>query len=244
MSQYQNTFKRYEMKYLLDEKTYKALMLGLQDKLRIDQYGKTTICNIYYDTPEHLLVQNSLEKPIYKEKLRVRSYGTPTDTDEVFVELKKKYDGVVYKRREKMELSAAEDYLYRNKPAMQSTQIIREIDWFLRFYKNLQPAMYLSYSRIAMYGLEDSELRVTFDSNIRWREENLNLKSGYWGFPLLKAGTRLMEIKIPGSMPIWLSQILNNLEIYPVSFSKYGEAFKLAESVKKTKEGMGVMKYA
>ncbi|MDF2942857.1 MAG: molecular chaperone [Herbinix sp.] len=244
MSQYQDTFKRYEMKYLLDEKKYKLLRQRLQEEMVVDNYGKTTICNIYFDTPEHLLIRTSLEKPIYKEKLRLRSYGTPMEGDTVYVELKKKYKGIVYKRREKMELSRAEKYLYDGEPVNKPSQITKEIDWFLKSYKDLVPAMYISYSRIAMYGIEDANLRVTFDSDLLWREEELWLGCGVWGNSLLEEAQQLMEIKIPGAMPLWLSHQLDELEIYPISFSKYGRGYQQAELQRRKERLKGEIKYA
>lgn len=241
---YQDTFKRYEVKYLLSEKKYRLLRQCLQDKLVVDKFGKITICNIYLDTPDHRLIRSSLEKPIYKEKLRLRSYGTPTEGDMVFVELKKKYKGIVYKRREKMELAEAHRYLTENKPPERTSQIMKEIDWFIKSYPGLLPAMYISYNRIAMNGIEDPQLRVTFDSNILWREEDLELSSGVWGNPLLEEGQRLMEIKIPGAMPLWLSHILDELEIFPVSFSKYGRGYQIAELLKNKEKTKGDRKYA
>lgn len=223
---YQETFKRYEMKYLLSETKYRKLRQCLHDKFSVDKYGKITICNIYFDTPSHQLIRTSLEKPLYKEKLRLRSYGTPSQEDTVFVEIKKKYKGVVYKRREKMDLATAQNYLYEKEPLSKSTQITREIDWFMKSYQSLAPAMYISYNRIAMFGVENPELRITFDSNILWREEELRLSSGSWGNKILYDAQRLMEIKIPGAMPLWLAHILNELEIYPVSFSKYGRGYQ------------------
>lgn len=226
MDDFQMTFKRYEIKYLLDEKTYLELRKRLEGKMVVDQYGEKTVCNIYFDTPDSRLIRTSLEKPVYKEKLRLRSYGTPERNSTVFVELKKKYKGVVYKRREDMVLSEAEAYLYQGwKPGF-SSQVLREIDWFLKYYGQITPAMYISYERIAMNEVKDSGLRVTFDTNILWRKEELNLKEGSWGNPILEPGQRLMEIKIAGAMPLWLGEILDKLYIYPVSFSKYGMAYQ------------------
>ncbi len=225
-------FKRYEKKYLISGLKYCLLREYLKDMMTIDEYGEADICNIYFDTSNHLLIRNSLEKPVYKEKLRLRSYGTPKEGDTVYVELKKKYKGIVYKRRVKMEISAAEQYLYYNKPIEKPTQIIKEIDWFMKFYENIKPSMYISYQRIAMYGTENPELRITFDRNILWRDRDLWLEYGSWGSPLLEEDERLMEIKIPGAMPVWLSHILNDLEIYPVSFSKYGKGYQ--ESLQQT----------
>lgn len=243
MSQFQGTFKRYEKKYLLSEMEYKQLRARLQDKLNVDAYGNTTICNIYFDTPSYQLVRTSMEKPVYKEKLRLRSYGTPQEGDTVFIELKKKYKGVVYKRREKLELNKAENYLYHKKPTEENSQIIREIDWFLQFYNDIAPAMYISYDRVAMYGVEDSELRVTFDTNILWREDTLFLEAGNYGNALLPEGYRLMEIKIPGTMPLWLTHILDELKIYPTSFSKYGRGYEQLTN-RNIYERMGGIKYA
>ena len=226
MDDFQMTFKRYEIKYLLDEKTYLELRKRLEGKMVVDQYGEKTVCNIYFDTPDSRLIRTSLEKPVYKEKLRLRSYGTPERNSTVFVELKKKYKGVVYKRREDMVLSEAEAYLYQGwKPGF-SSQVLREIDWFLKYYGQITPAMYISYERIDMNEVKDSGLRVTFDTNILWRKEELNLKEGSWGNPILEPGQRLMEIKIAGAMPLWLGEILDKLYIYPVSFSKYGRAYQ------------------
>ena len=226
MDDFQMTFKRYEIKYLLDEKTYLELRKRLEGKMVVDQYGEKTVCNIYFDTPDSRLIRTSLEKPVYKEKLRLRSYGTPERNSTVFVELNKKYKGVVYKRREDMVLSEAEAYLYQGwKPGF-SSQVLREIDWFLKYYGQITPAMYISYERIAMNEVKDSGLRVTFDTNILWRKEELNLKEGSWGNPILEPGQRLMEIKIAGAMPLWLGEILDKLYIYPVSFSKYGRAYQ------------------
>lgn len=223
---YQATFERYEKKYLLKGRQYKEFLHRTEERLVTDEYGKTTICNIYFDTPDSRLIRASLEKPIYKEKLRLRSYGTPEKESEVFLELKKKYKGVVYKRRESMVLSEAENYLLHHITPGFESQVLREIDWFLRYYGDIIPSMYISYERIARYDRDNPALRVTFDSNILWRREVLDLKDGSWGDELLNPGECLMEIKIPGALPLWLGKILDELEIYPVSFSKYGHAYQ------------------
>lgn len=226
MSDVQMTFQRYEMKYLLDEAAYRRLRKKLEGRMKVDQYGKTTICNVYYDTPDARLIRMSLEKPVYKEKLRVRSYGVPQKDGIVFLELKKKYKGVVYKRRETMILQEASRYLEQGEMPGFDSQVLHEIDWFLKYYQDICPAMYIAYDRIALYGLEDSTLRITFDCNIRWRDEQLSLPSGSWGDPLLKQGQYLMEIKIAQAMPLWLGELLDRDCIYPVSFSKYGTAYQ------------------
>ncbi len=244
MGQYQGTFKRYEKKYLVNEIKYRQLYQYLMDKMAVDNYGETDICSVYFDTSTHLLIRNSLDKPVYKEKLRLRSYGAPVEGDTVYVELKKKYKGIVYKRRVKMELRDAEQYLYYHKPMEEPSQIVREIDWFLQFYGNIEPSMYISYRRTAMYGLEDPQLRITFDRDILWREQELWLEYGIWGAPMLQQGERLMEIKIPGAMPLWLCHILNDMDIYPVSFSKYGRGYEQAMLIPNYELKKGEILYA
>lgn len=223
--EFTGVFKRVEKKYLLDEEQYRALRQILEPYMVPDEYGRSTICNIYFDTPDRYLIRTSLEKPIYKEKLRLRTYGIPRDDSIAFVELKKKYKGVVYKRRVTMAYRDAYDWLCRGKPPKKDGQIIREIAWFLHFYENLQPAAALCYDRLALYGREDHALRITFDAGIRWRSAPYDLREGDSGAPLLGGNQHLMEIKTGGGMPIWLSDALCDLKIYPTSYSKYGTAY-------------------
>ena len=96
---YQTVFKRYELKYLLTERQKKCVMEAMEPCMTPDAYGRTTIRNIYFDTADYRLARRSIEKPVYKEKLRIRSYEKASGASPVFVELKKKYKGVVYKRR-------------------------------------------------------------------------------------------------------------------------------------------------
>lgn len=233
----QEVFRRIEKKYIVDKPTYEKLIKKLDGHFVKDRYYKSTICNIYYDTPSHQLVRNSIEKPVYKEKLRVRSYGVPNNEDMVFVELKKKYKGVVYKRRIEMTLAQTRDFFAGKEVPHNNPQIENELKYFLKFYEGIAPAMYLSYDRLAYCGAEDPSLRLTFDTHILYREEQKELDKGIWGKELLPAGVRVMEIKIPNAMPLWLSAILDKLEIYPASFSKYGTAYlnEFSEKIHKGK---------
>lgn len=226
MGAVQEIFKRVEKKYIVTDKQADELIKRMKGKMEADQYGLTTICNIYYDTPDHQLIRTSMEKPVYKEKLRIRSYGIPDKDSKVFVELKKKYKGVVYKRRVDMSLIDSYEFVNFGVAPGKNLQIEKEIMYFLKFYRDVGPAMYLSYDRIAFAGVGNPDLRITFDGNITYREEETRLEKGVWGEKLLDEHTRIMEIKIPGSMPMWLSGLLDELKIYPGSFSKYGEAYK------------------
>ena len=221
----QMVFQRYEIKYLLTRKQKEAVLAAMEPYMELDGYGRSTIRNIYYDTDNYRLVRRSLEQPVYKEKLRVRSYSAAGPEDQVFVELKKKYDGVVYKRRIHIPERAASDYLAGRSAAPVRSQITEEIDYFLQFYRTLAPRVFLSYEREAYYTKEPGEFRVTFDENILWRETDLSLGKGAYGVPVLKQGQTLMEIKTPGSIPLWMVRVLTEEAIRKTSFSKYGSAY-------------------
>ena len=219
------TFKRYEKKYMLSSQQYAALRQCLDPHIMRDEFFQSTVCTIYYDSDDYSLIRNSIEKPVYKEKLRVRSYNVPDAHGEVFVELKKKYKGIVYKRRVRMEAAQAEAYLSGREPAPFDNQIIRELDWFLRTNR-VKPKVFLACDRSAYVAKENPDLRITFDQNLRWRETELDLTLGHHGAPVIDSGNVLMEIKIPGALPVWLARMLSELEIYPASFSKYGTCYK------------------
>lgn len=221
----QAVFNRYEKKYLIPEEIYLELRSRLRPYMQEDQYGLHTICNIYYDTPDSYLIRHSIEKPVYKEKLRLRSYGIPTLQSTVFLEIKKKYRKVVNKRRIQLTLQEAYDYVERGIRPQTDSQILHEIDFFLSRY-SLVKGIYLAYDRIALFGKEDHEFRVTFDQNIRSRRSLMGLENGDFGEMLLPEGYYLMESKIMGATPLWFTEILSDLAIYPVSFSKYGNIYK------------------
>ncbi|MGN0159257.1 MAG: polyphosphate polymerase domain-containing protein [Brotaphodocola sp.] len=221
----QEVFQRYEKKYMLTREQYNQLISNMITKMCPDSYGKHTICNIYFDTLDYQMIRTSMDKPVYKEKIRLRSYGVPNEGDTVFLELKKKYDGVVYKRRVPMTLGEARNYLSKGIKPEKDSQILREIDYAYQFYQ-ARPMVYLAYDRIAFYGNENPELRVTFDMNLRARQFDLDLARGTYGTSLMEEGMMLMEVKIPGSMPMWMSELFSNLKIYPTTFSKYGTYYK------------------
>lgn len=229
---YQNIFKRHEMKYLLNRQQKERMLEALKTYMRPDQYGHACIRNIYFDTDTFRLIRRSLEKPAYKEKLRIRSYQTAGPDDTVFVELKKKYHSIVYKRRIALTEQAVRECFRTGAPLPVQSQIADEIHYFRCYYQPLHPAVFLSYERDAYESLDGSDFRVTFDENIQYRQEDLSLASDPYGKPLLRQGEALMEIKAANAIPLWMSRQLASQQIYQTSFSKYGAAYQqiLAES--------------
>lgn len=219
----EKSFKRHEVKYLITINQYINLMNYLSDKVEKDVVYKSTVCNVYYDTDNFELIRKSIEKPIYKEKLRIRSYNKPTLDSSVYVELKKKYDHIVYKRREKI----AYKYVLNNSFLEGAeTQIDKEIKYFNDFYGGLTPKMFLSYEREAYYFKDDNQIRITFDTNIKYRTENVNLLPSISDIKLLPNNLVLMELKVPFSIPYNLAKYLSSEKIFKTPFSKYGTAYK------------------
>ena len=223
---YQAVFKRYELKYLLTQEQKTKILEAMEPYMALDQYGRTTIRNLYYDTDNYRLVRHSIEKPAYKEKLRIRSYNQANPDSKVFVELKKKYDSIVYKRRLSLEEENAMEWVSGEMHCEQESQITREIDYFLEYYKTLHPVVFLSYEREAFYDNNGGDFRVTFDNHILCRQEALSLEEDVWGTALLPEGMVLMEIKCSGGIPLWMTHILSQEHIYKTSFSKYGTAYQ------------------
>ena len=229
---YQTIFKRYELKYLLTKEQRDCLMEEMKPYMRLDGFGHTAIRNLYYDTTDYRLIRRSLEKPSYKEKLRIRSYHSASEEDEVFVEIKKKYESVVYKRRVILPLHEAEEWLDEGQKcetegqSYEQKQIEGEIDYFLSYYKTLHPTMFLGYEREAFQPVCGGEFRITLDEKIRYRTSDLSLGAGMEGTSLLPENCTLMEIKTPGGIPLWMTHFLANHKIRQVSFSKYGAAYQ------------------
>ena len=217
-------FAMVEKKYLASDRQTADFMDAVSSYLKPDIYPSSDVNNVYYDTPDRRLIRRSLDKPLYKEKLRLRCYGDPATVEEAFVEMKKKYQGVVYKRRLLLPLDSALALLDGKRPP--ENQIEKEVMWMFRLYPGLAPAYYIGYHRDSVRGVEDPELRITVDRDIRWRDQNPDIRSGNGGTWLLPPEMRIIELKVHGSMPLWLSQALDKNKIRPATFSKYGNAFR------------------
>ena len=245
MQNYQAVFKRKEIKYLLSREKRNALLPILEACMEPDAFAHSSISNLYYDTPDFRMVRRSLEKPMYKEKLRLRSYGMPENTSTVFPEIKKKAMGIVYKRRISLPYQKAVSFLSGQQIASTDTcdvttqqiastdtcdgttrQILHELDWMLASYENLSPRVFLSYERDSYKGISDPSLRLTLDQDILFRTDRLDLREGAFGEAILLPDQTLMEVKISNAAPLWLAQALSEIGIFPVSFSKYGRAYE------------------
>lgn len=224
---FKTVFKRYEYKYLISLEQKQKIIEAVMPYMQPDKYGHTTIRNIYFDTDNFRLIRRSIDRPCYKEKLRVRCYSLICDKNNtVFVELKKKYKSVVYKRRITLSEDDVFSWLQGEKPCNIKSQISDEIDYFINFYKTLKPTVFLSYERDAFYSKDSPDFRITFDSNILCRQNDLSLKIDAYGTPILPTDKVIMEIKCSGGIPLWMTQILSKECIYKTSFSKYGTAYK------------------
>ena len=217
--------KRYEMKYILSEEQLKFLRQSLCAHMIVDQYGKTSIASIYYDTPDYRLIRTSIEKPKYKEKIRLRSYGLAKNNGHVYLEIKRKVEGVVYKRRVETTEQEAVSFFEDKDTTIGENQISKELSYFKNYYGKLEPKIMIAYDRTS-YAEINGEIRLTIDENPRYRTYDLNLHSSMDGNPLLPPGGAILEIKVQQEMPLWLVDILSKGKIYKGSFSKVGEAYK------------------
>ncbi len=217
--------KRYEMKYIMSAEQTEYFKESVRDYMKIDKFGLTSIASLYYDTPNYRLIRTSVEKPPFKEKIRLRSYGIATDTSPVFLELKRKAYGIVYKRRVQSTIPLVKKFFDGEGDICAGGQINKEITTFRDYYQTLVPACMIIYDRVA-YFQPDGDLRLTIDHNPRYRYEDLDLRVSMDGNSLLKDGYTILEVKVQQAVPLWLSDILTKGKIYKGSFSKYGEAYR------------------
>ena len=218
----QYNFKRYEIKYRISLQQMEYLLALLEPEMQADAFGLHKINNLYYDTENYELIRRSLEKPVYKEKFRLRWYN---DTPKVFAEIKKKYKGIVYKRRVAAPEEELLQFLAGQTQLADNLQNQAEILHFFTRYP-ISPKAYVGYDRLALAGRKDPELRVTFDRNLVWSTEHLLPHGCRQEQPILPPDQVIMEIKIHDAMPFWLARLLSEQGIFASSFSKYGTYYK------------------
>ena len=217
--------KRVEIKYILDPKQSEYFRNAIKGHMEEDEFGLTSIASLYYDTKDQRLIANSIMKPPFKEKIRLRSYGIATDDSPVYLELKRKAKGVVYKRRVQSTIPKVNEFFEGNDEMCRGGQINHELGYFRDHYGDLIPSCLIIYDRVA-YFQPDGDLRMTIDYDPRFRTEDLDLRVSMEGESLLPEGYSILEIKVQDAIPLWLCRILSEGKIYKTSFSKYGEAYK------------------
>ena len=218
-------FRRIEKKYIINQKQYELLLEAIKDKLTLDPHGKSTICNLYFDTDNYYLIRHSLERPLYKDKVRIRSYNLANLDTIVYMEVKKKFNGIVSKRRISAPLRDIYSYLSnKSEIPYANTQVGKEIDYYFKYY-NLHPTSYITYDRKPYYDKTDSGFRITFDTHIQARDYDLRLDKGIYGTEIFDSNKVLMEIKTLGGIPMWFTKFISDLSIRQGHFSKYGETY-------------------
>ena len=232
MPKFTSIFKRVEQKYIISDEQRKILENRIMPYIRPDEYGKSTISSVYLDTPDFRIIRSSIDADCYKEKIRIRAYGKVSPDGTVFLEIKKKYKGVVFKRRETMTLNQAVGFVSSGKMPFDS-QINREIEYALNFYSLPEPVATICCEREAFFVRDDPDLRITFDTGIRYRTDDLLPSGEAYGSPLLPDGMIIFEYKTNSCMPLWLVNALDEIGAFPKSFSKYGNAYK---NIRYTKE--------
>lgn len=224
------SFKRIEKKYIVTEEQKNQLIAIISEYMELDPFCKNQstyrIQNIYYDTPTNELISLSVRKPRYKQKLRARKY---LGTNFCYLEIKKKSEGVVGKRRLKLSMQEVDDFVLRGvKPQRESfidKHVIGEIEYLLSLYKGIQPSTFISYERLGFFAKNDHELRITFDNQIHAKRNNFEWDKDDYEIKLLEDGLYILEIKYIQNFPLWLTKALSKLKIYPHSFSKYGTEY-------------------
>ncbi len=223
---FKTVFQRSELKYLITNEQKNIILNEIDAFITPDIYGKSIIRNVYFDTDNYRLIRHSIEHPIYKEKLRIRSYSRVDEDRDVFVEIKKKFAKTVNKRRIVIPERYAIDWICNRYPPPDTSQIASEIDYFISYYGSLTPKMFICYNREAFYSINDVDFRITFDTDIMARTNDLTLCSNPYGTPICPSNLVLMEIKCNGGIPLWMTYILSREQIYKTSFSKYGTAYQ------------------
>ena len=223
---YQAVFERYEMEYMVNYEQKEGLLRAMAPYMTLDRYGPEAIRDIYFDTDTYRLIRRSIEKPVYEENFRIRSDCQVTPDSMVFIELKKKFQKIVYKRCLVLPEKQAMQWVREEAESGLDSQIFREIDYFRRYYGTLRPVVFLSYEREAYHCTQGGSFRVIFDESILCRQEELSLTSEVWGTPLLPEGTSLMKIKCSGGIPMWMARVLSENKVYITTFSKYGTAYR------------------
>ena len=219
MTEVIDTFKRVEDKYFITAEQMQEIIEECSERMKEDFYFKYRVHSIYYDSINSDLIIRSLLKPEYKMKLRLRCYGEATGHSPVFFETKKKYGNIVYKRRFELDEQEAYDYVDYGIMHHVKNNTADEIDYMMKYY-NLKPVVRISYDRQCYSAVKEADVRITFDSNVKYElnPESLKEEGNEKELPL----GIIMEVKAMDRYPMWLVKILSEKKLYKQSSSKYG----------------------
>lgn len=231
-------FRRREQKYLITTKQYEELVDRISPYMRPDKFGnngKYTVTSLYFESNDWKIYYETKNKLKYRQKLRLRVYDDAALDSTAFFEVKQKHKKVVNKRRMRLPLSEAYRYIYFPNRSLEefetsNLQVLREIDYFRNLY-HLEPEMVVSYDRHALHHKEDADLRMTFDFNLRCRDDDLQLANGSYGDLFIDEDLVVLEVKVNDSVPLWLARILQELGCEQRSASKFCTSMELLHGI-------------
>lgn len=230
----QKQFKRKETKYIVDKKTFELLEKELRQYMMADEFATSTITNIYFDNEDFDMIQDSLAKKNGREKIRMRVYdATPSESSQAFLEIKKKENKIGYKYRLTSNPVSVTNYIENGviDSTIKDDKVTSELEMLRERYGTIKPKKYIYYDRVSYKGIEDKKVRLTIDKNLLYRDYDVDAMEGKFGKNLLDPTKVIMEVKVPEERPEWLVALLEKYQIEKQSFSKYGNAYKLAHNI-------------
>ncbi len=232
-------FTRREQKYLITRTQYEMLVELMMPYMRYDKFGvngRYTVTSLYFENRSHQIYFETKNKLEFRQKLRLRIYDDTDINGTAFFEIKQKHNRVVNKRRTALPLKEAYRYIYYWPDRLESyrpsnLQIMKEIHHFRTFY-GLEPEMVISYDRHAFHCLDDPDLRVTFDFNLRCRSDDLQIEHGPHGAHFIAPDLVILEVKVTHSVPLWLTRFLQILNCEQRGASKFCTSLELLKGGK------------
>lgn len=227
----QKQFRRKESKYIVDKAVFAQLETELKTYMVADEYANSTITNIYFDNEQFEMIQDAIDKKYGREKVRMRVYDAqPSKNSQAFLEIKKKENKIGFKYRLTSTPLAVMEYVEKGlaDQTMADEKVMSELATLKKRYGSIKPKMYIYYDRVSFKGKEDQKVRVTVDQNLLYRADHIDVERGRFGKALLDPDKVILEIKVAEEQPTWLVDLLEKYQIQKQSFSKYGNAYRLA----------------
>jgi len=220
-------FDRWELKYVVTVKQMYQLMHALKNYVVLDENGDDglyKIKSIYYDSHDFKFYHEKMNGNKYRQKVRLRGYNNVAYNDDVYFEIKQRYNTTVQKRRAELKLSDAYELMKHPLDAEQyadKKRIVLDEIRYLSSMHALEAKAIVSYDRKAYMGKYEDGLRITFDTNLKCRKENLNLEEYHKEKYFVHPSLAVLEIKTNEKVPIWLVSLIQRFEIEAHRVSKY-----------------------